>query len=280
MKTRHFSLILMGAMLGLTLYISSCQKAQETIDTLDVNLAEDNALAADAFTDLSTIADQAYEGNDLSFKTASGFLIGGCATITKDTNSFPRLITIDFGPVNCLCADGKYRRGKIFISYTGPYKKPGTVINITTAAYFVNDNHIMGTRTVINQGLNADNHPYWTITVNGKIVKADSSKISFSSQRTRTMIAGFMTPHVWNDDIFLITGSASGVSAAGISYDADISVALRKEVPCPYFVSGIVEITRYNNGPKVFTLNYGNGNCDNKALLTGPNGYTKIITLH
>ncbi len=280
MKTKHIAFLVLAGFIGFSLFLSSCQKQEELLDTLDVGISQDNALAEDAFTEVQILADQAYEGGNLSFKTGSGWIAGGCATITHDTTSNPKVITIDFGPVNCLCADGKYRRGKIIITYTGPYKHPGTVINITTADYFVNDNQVIGTRTVVNQGPDAQGHPVWTITVNGSIVKANNGgTISYSAQHTRTMIHGYQTPQNWSDDVYLITGSASGKSASGVKYDVDITVPLRREVPCKWFVSGVLEITRYGAQTKVFTLNYGNGNCDNKALLTGPNGYTKVITL-
>ena len=44
-------------------------------------------------------------------------LISTCAqrTYVSDT----RTLTIDFGSTNCLCPDGRYRRGKIVVVFTG-----------------------------------------------------------------------------------------------------------------------------------------------------------------
>ena len=33
---------------------------------------------------------------------------GGCATVTYDSISNPKTITINFGPTNCMCLDGRY----------------------------------------------------------------------------------------------------------------------------------------------------------------------------
>jgi hypothetical protein len=74
-------------------------------------MSNDNALAEFSYNDALNIADEAstlQTGDNLgSYKTASN-----CATVTHDTNTMPRTITIDFGAANCLCNDGRNRRGK------------------------------------------------------------------------------------------------------------------------------------------------------------------------
>lgn len=92
-----------------------------------------------------------------------------CATITFDTAASPKTLTIDFGTTDCLCGDGNYRRGKILVSWTGPYRDSGSVRTITFDQYFVNYNQLQGTKTVTNNGTNGSGHPTFTVTVNGSV---------------------------------------------------------------------------------------------------------------
>ena len=59
--------------------------------------------------------------------------------------------------------DGKNRRGIINVSYTGSYRATGSVHTITFTDYFVNDNQLLGVKTVTNTGLNTNNNPTWTV---------------------------------------------------------------------------------------------------------------------
>lgn len=244
----------------------SCQK--ETPDE-DTSTTSDNALAENIFNDVKDIADQAYAGTLTSYKRtveSDAILITPCATITHDTLVTPHKITIDFGLVNCLCKDGKYRRGEIIITYTGKYKDSATVITHTFNNYFVNDNQILGTKTVTNNGKNSSGNVNYSIQVNGTILLANNAgTITWVSSRNREWIAGYVTP-TWLDDVYLITGSASGSKTPGNSYTALIINPLRKEIGCKHFVSGSLEITP--TGKATRTLDYGNGICDNIATVT------------
>jgi hypothetical protein len=108
------NLFLMGLLfVGLT-FNQACNKTdsainndRETIETTD------EALTEAIFDEVQEISDQAWERGTTGLKSTSedGSRLGDCVTITIDTISFPRVMTIDFGDVNCLCDDGKYRRG-------------------------------------------------------------------------------------------------------------------------------------------------------------------------
>src|ERR1051326_8035647 len=118
MKTKN--LILSGAvlMIAASLVFSGCRKPEN--EDKDTSSAEDNSLADKSFEDMGQISNEAASstnGSLGSFKYENDGLLSACATVTKD--SVNKKITVDFGTANCLCADGRYRRGKIFISYTG-----------------------------------------------------------------------------------------------------------------------------------------------------------------
>jgi len=257
------------------IFLNGCRK--ENIDN-NMNAAEDNALAEVTFSDVKSIADEAATGNMSSYKTdASDGIMSNCATITHDTLSDPRVLTIDFGTSNCLCNDGRTRRGIIIVTYSGPYREPGHVHTITFDNYFVNDNQVLGTKTVTNNGYNNDGNLYYSIEIDGSIIRANGAgTLEFVSSRVREWIEGESTPQ-WNDDVYLVTGTASGTNSEGGSFTAEITSALRRTVACHQFVSGTAQITPANRPTRY--IDFGDGACDNQATVT-VNGNEHIIQLH
>lgn len=264
------------AVVSMSLCLTSCKKDEEDKDT---EIFADNALAERSYDDVKDISDQAYSGTMESYKggdVIDGSLILPCATVSIDTLATPATITIDFGPVNCLCNDGRNRRGKILVSFTGKYRNPGTVITTTFDNYFVNDHKIEGTKTVTNNSMNPSGNMTFSIQVSGTVTKPNSGGvITWNSTRTREWIAGSTTP-TWLDDEYLITGSANGTSAKGTPYTITILTALHKKIGCKHFVAGVLEMD-IQNRPKR-TLDYGSGACDNDATVT-INGVTYNIKL-
>jgi len=251
-------------------------KRENTDDSM--NAAEDNALAEVTFDDVKSIADEAAAGSMSSFKTdASDGIMSTCATITHDTLSNPRVLTIDFGTTNCICNDGRSRRGKIIVTYSGPYNEPGHVHTVSFDNFFVNDNQVLGTKTVTNNGLNNNGNLYFSIEVDGSIIRANGAgTLTFVSSREREWIEGASTPER-NDDVYLVTGTASGTNSEGGSFTAEITSALKRTVACHQFVSGTAEVTPANR--PVRSIDFGDGTCDNQATVT-VNGQEHIIQLH
>ncbi len=281
MKTKNsMKYLMVAATIGII--FTACRKDKDEKDS-DTASAADNALAEGTYNDVNTIADQASTGSLTSFMPTSNGgseergIMSTCATITNDTVSVPHILTINFGSSNCMCGDGRNRRGIINVSYSGHYRDSASTHTISFTNYFVNDNQVLGTKTVVNNGHNAAHHLTFSITVNGQIIKANGGgTITWTSNRTREWIAGESTP-TWSDDVYLITGSASGTNAAGNTITLNITKALRKEIGCHHIVSGTVSITPSGKATRV--LDYGTGTCDDQATVT-INGNTYVITLH
>ncbi len=275
MKIQSIKIALFAALFANTVLMISCNREKGNSKDNDTEMSKDNSLAEFTYNDALNIADEASNvnsGDNLgNYKTASN-----CATVTKDTTANPRTITVDFGPTNCLCNDGRYRRGKVLVTYTGKYRDAGSVHTIGFDNYFVNDNKIMGSKTVTNMGFNASNQSYFSVVVNGKIIKANTTdSIVWSSNRTRTWIQGESTP-TWTDDIYEITGNGSGQNKNG-SFTMNIIQPLVKDLSCTWFTSGKVELQP--SGKLLRTIDYGNGSCDNSATVL-INGNTYTITLN
>jgi hypothetical protein len=260
------------------LMVTACKK-DSNIELEDKAISQDDAYAESTFENVSDMADEAYDigtGDNLKSFPGGRMFLSDCATVTLDTTVFPRTMTIDFGEENCLCQDNKYRRGKIIITFTGRYFEPGTIITHNLEDYFVNDNSVEGTKVVTNMGENDNGNLYFTIEVTGIVEKEDGSTFSWNSSRQREWIQGSDTHNRW-DDIYLITGTASGIRPNGLTWEREIIKALRVELACRFIVSGTIEL-RPEDRP-VRLLDYGNGDCDNEATVT-VDGETYIIYLH
>jgi len=260
-------------------FVSSCRKDRDDLN--DTTSASDNEQGEAFSNDVMNIADNAAKTGSAGFRTSSEQEVyeglGQCATVTHDTVSNPRMLTIDFGTVNCLCADGRNRRGKILVTYTGRYFEIGSVKTMNFDNYYRNDNKLEGTRTITNNGLDAKGRMSWTVNAqNMKISKSNGKVHTWNSVRIRTILSGNDTQN-WTDDVYEITGSATGVNASGNNYTANITKPLRRALSCRWIDSGTIEITP--EGKQTRTVDFGNGNCDDQATVSVRNK-TRNITLN
>ncbi|PIQ35497.1 MAG: hypothetical protein COW63_00080 [Bacteroidetes bacterium CG18_big_fil_WC_8_21_14_2_50_41_14] len=264
MKKINF-LIGLFMVVSLTFVFTSCKKDQNTVN--ETSSSSDDALAERIYDNVSNIADEAYSEKSGTLKSTDvrRLFLGDCVEISLDTVSVPHALIIDFGTENCLCNDGRYRRGKIIVSFTGRYRHPGTVITHGFDGYYVDDNKVEGTKVVTNMGFNADSNMYYQIEVVGVIFKAnDGGTVSWTSSLIREWVEGLRTFTLW-DDVYLISGTSSGIRADGQTWQRVTLTPLRKELGCRHFVSGTLEITPGERPIRI--LDYGTGECDNIATL-------------
>lgn len=263
--------------------LTGCKKDK---DDTDQRAAIDNSTAENAFNDVFTQVDKA--ARETSEAGAEKFMqldSGGCATVTIspfDSVTFPKTLTIDFGTSNCLCTDGNYRRGIITANLSGKYRDSATVITVTLDQYYVNDYHIEGTKTITNKGhvgtySGGHNLKFDIVVTDAKITQPDGDFLTWNSIRTREWIEGEDThwPN-WQDDVYLIEGSADGVNVEGNSFNVTITSALRVALDCKWVESGTLEITP--DGKPVRTVDFGSGDCDANATVT-INGVDYAITM-
>jgi hypothetical protein len=258
MKLRVVTLTVLCFMATTALVFTSCQTERDT----DLTIEQDAALLERDNDDVYAITEEAAIGNLNQFKQERG-----CATIIRDTLSSTKSITVDFGPINCLCQDGKNRRGKIIRYYTGAYKAAGSVHTIVTEDFAVNDNLVFVTKTVTNNGANAAGNLNYTIVANDSVVKANNAGIiTWASTRNREYTAGANTAQRI-DDKYSVTGTASGLVKNGLSWSMNISAPLVIDHSCIYKItSGIIQLQP--QGKALRTIDYGSGVCDNDATVT------------
>lgn len=266
-------------LLAAILIFAACKrdKSNNPVDIEeDTYYADDQARMDQDFNDIQTLADQAFETGNVQLKGGASIL-GSCATVTRDTTSSPRKITIDFGTTNCLCNDGRLRRGTIILTYSGKYRDSGSVHNFGLDGYYINNNQILGGKTVTNMGRNTSGQLHYNVNVNGMIIlNTSGDTIKHTATRTRTWIAGESTT-VYNDDEYRIAGSGSNTRANGKVVTYNITTPLLLTLNCKWIKEGTIAITPAG-ASSARTLDYGTGACDDQATISN-NGRTRSITL-
>jgi hypothetical protein len=115
------------------------------------------------------------------------------------------------------------------------------------------------------------------VVQNAVITNPDGEDFTWESQRTRVWSEGEATAWpIVMDDVFEISGEASGTTYSNLNFFIETTEPLRFERDCEWIVSGELQLTP--EGYVTKTLNYGDGDCNNKASLT-VNGVTIQITL-
>ncbi len=296
------------------LVFTSCNKTDTTDNEIDIKTevatAIEQTIAAEAFDEVSEITDEAifsvediiensqlkngvnenHRGHGfhnrrhhdtLTLHGRNLFRLTECVTITREINEAKdtMVMVIDFGDVNCLGADDRERRGKIIITrYGNHFWDGGYEVTHTFENYFVNDNQVIGTKTISGY-INTNDNRVQEMTDNGSIILANAGgTIIWSAKRNREVVEGSDT-RIKFDDVIHVTGNSSGSDADGNTFSSVISQALVRihELGCfRHPVSGIVNITR---SPDIeITIDFGDGTCDNLAEVT-TNGVTEVIEL-
>lgn len=284
-----FAFLLLG-----TLTLTACKKEKSTAqdETTTMENTENNMEAQAAFDDVfdNSMGIGAESGEDLGITGSIGIygrMEGGnysgrvdsnrCFTITvmpQQQGVFPKTVTIDFG-AGCTAPNGRVRKGKIITVFTGKMREPGSKATTTFEGYQVDSMSVTGTHEVVNNS-SSSNKIFTIRVIDGKLTWNSGRWVKWNNTRTVTQIEGNGTAFWPLDDVFSITGAGTGENSKGRSWGHEVVEPLIRKFTCAWTTKGVVRISfNQTNG----LLDFGNGDCDNKATLT-VNGRVKIITLH
>lgn len=274
-KPKNYLFLLSFAALVLSFVFTSCKKEEQAEDFQTG--AQDLVQLESIQTEVDNLSRQASDPQTAeqaaAHPQADQFAFSSCATITRD--SINQTITIDFGS-GCTGRDGRTRSGKILIQYSGGgYFDPGSSRTTSFDNYYVDGRKIEGSRSCVNNGLNASGNMNWTITATGmKMTRPDGSWRSWNGQRNREMTAGF-GDSTWVNDVYRINGTGSGTNSQGTSFTANL-VNLVRDHSCHWITSGTIDFVPSNRPSR--SIDFGNGTCDDQATVT-VNGQTRTIQL-
>lgn len=288
-----------AAGLFIALLITGCKK-EGSVNNASVNdaeaqtISEENAAAEAEYDDVTEIGLSA--GADLeAVAEANGgsipgtdvrlgvivnidlfvdlrFKLGPCTKVMVEPkdSSFPKTVTIDFDD-GCICRDGKFRKGAVILTFSAPIRRPGAVLTVSLRDYYVNRVHIEGVKTITN--LSANGELKYSVNIkDGKVTWPNGRGFAYAGIKTVTRISGGDTRTI-RDDVYSFEGRTETKYNNGITVTKNTESPLIKPVACGWIVKGVLKI-KIND--RIVYIDFGNGDCDNKALLKWNNGQLQI----
>lgn len=243
--------------------------------------------ATDYEIDFFSTASTAIAGYDVSLKsgpfcdTGNPLRFGGrykeCPTVTieSENGGFPRTITLDYGERTEL-SDGRIISGIMQVVISDRWNVDGSTRTISFIDFVVDSIGIEGAKTIV-RNFEIGVSKAFTMTSDMTFTLTDGTVINRTAEKIRSWVAGLETELDPADDVIEITGYCLSVDSEGNAYRKEITTELKKTGMCRWIVSGVVTMTQ-NEEPFAF-LDYGDGTCDNVAVLTHVDGTTEEITL-
>jgi hypothetical protein len=266
------SKIVMFAIFSCFLFIR-CDKEESNPIVSGSDIESDTKIDAIADDILQIVESQSNETSVAGRNKNSGSYLTNCATVNTVVDGNSRTRTVDFGTTNCTLANGNLVRGKIIVSFTNNFDALTRTISYSFDNFYHNDRRVDGTRTVVKTRLQNGN-PQATININMTVTYPNGSVFTRIGERVREFTEGYTTT-VLTDNVFSITGNWKTTLPSGTLHTTTITKPLIAKWGCPNIVSGTISIVRTGNP---WILDYGNGDCDNKATLT-INGETQNFIL-
>ena len=306
MKKTKLTLALAGLMIASAIIVSSCKKKDTTTTPdSDTSAASDHTMAENTASDVDNMAAEASEQGTLSsYRLGSGqqsVSALSCAALTYGN----RTVTATFGtgtsPSTCL--DGRTRSGSLTFDYSASpvgvnfYRNPGFNCTVTSQNYVVDGNAVTINKNIVNNTSATFNpattNMTWAITANVTIVKAGGGTITWNCTRTKALLNtsdtsvyhGQATHITWGKAKVGLSGSATGTTASGSSFTANITSQLERDLSCAPdaskpgrhpFIQGDIDFTPGTKATR--HIDYGAGTCDLDATVT-INGISYPITL-
>lgn len=277
------SLLLTGT-LAILLATTSCKK-----DTVPQDSTAEIESTFELSTDNATTDFMAEDDNDILMEAAeeknllgnfaptgiesNNFLACATITVTPQTG-FPKTILIRFDST-CTNPRGIRRSGAIRIVISDSLRRSGSTAVMTFEDYYVNYFKREGTHTFTNTSQPGGKS--WQRKIeNGKVTAPNGRYWLHASVKNVSQTAGVNTPNLLFDDVFSITGNASISNAQGIRRTATIMQALQKKYACRYIDKGRI---RFEGPNHIAILDYGDGDCDNRATISIDGRPPRIIFL-
>jgi len=257
---------------------NSCQKNEVVISADETNYSTMEVQAEELLTDLDLLTEEAINQNLGLLKSATiGGLayLGDCPAITVDKEASPQVMTLDFGTA-CTGQDGKVRSGKIIIT-AASFKANPSERTKHFEDFYVDGKKVEGTvsKTITKDRENG---------LRTAVLEENLSIIFPNDEGTLSRVASLTRVYQLNeygvktDDVISTWGTSETTRLSGIVASKVVNEENRivYKVACKQPVSGIATFT--NSKGASWTIDYGQGECDQVALLT-KGDITKEITL-
>lgn len=256
----------------------SCQKDDINATIDEITLSQQETQAEEVLAEVDLLVDEALNLNFGFLKSASiesAVYLGDCPVITVNKTASPQVMTIDFG-TSCSGKDGKIRSGKIIVTSTSFNTFP-SVRSKSFDNFYVDGKKIEGS---VVKSISKDQEN----NIRTAQIQEDITITFPGSEGTAKRVANLTRQYQRNtlvnmeDNQVVSWGTVEFTRISGVKVTKTISAGepLVFKSACHHIVSGIVSFTASNN--RSWSINYGNGDCDNKATLTNGDK-TKEITI-
>ena len=256
----------------------SCQKDEVTPAIDEISMSQQETQAEETLNDIDILVDEALDSNIGTLKSASleSFLyLTDCPVVTVDKTAIPQVVTIDFG-TSCTGKDGKKRSGKIIVTSTS-FKTFPSVRDKSFDNYFVDGKKVEGSVTKTISKDQENNIRTAVIQENITITFPDGEG---TAKRVANLTRQYQRNALFNplDNKVVSWGTVEFTRISGVKVTKTITSGdpIVFKLACHHIVSGIVSFTTSND--REWSINYGDGACDNKATLT-IGDKTKEITI-
>ncbi len=279
MKSHYLKLNLI-AILTIFLFVS-CETTDEIeLDSSEV-LSSDDITAVEevdmVMEELNITIEQAFIEEEIGMTFSRGVsssFFPDCLIKTVVITNTTKIVTLDFGD-GCEVR-GHFMAGIVILSYEKNPALQTRTITVEFDNYRIDNKLIQGSHSIVRMRENNNGNPQSTSTFDVNVTWNNGDTASRVGEKVREWVEG-VGSGVWSDNVYLITGQWSTVRRNGDEITGEVITALRRELVCRFLVSGVIDLTKNNRSG---ALDFGDGTCDNQALLTLDNGTEIIITLH
>lgn len=290
---RIFGLSIVIAMLGLF----SCNNESADVQTMNEELAEKSAQVTLNEVKMEAAATESeYEveffanmeqklwrwwkiGKHFKWNQKLRYRINHCPDITLqagENDGYPKVITLDYGDSTAL-RNGTVLSGMIEITITAPRSSQDYERKVEYMEFGVDSMTVNGFSTITIDKVDTMFRSYESALT---FLMPDGTTINRTSERVWQWIEGMDTDEDQSDDVFIITVMAEATmtfDGTTETYKKETTTPLKRLGDCRYIVEGVVEITL--NGTVISTLDYGDGTCDEIAVMTDADGNQTEIDL-
>ncbi len=240
---------------------NSCQKWR---DNREVFTSENHTLSEAGFNEI-------LRHFFIAVSPEGALLTDSCFNFSKSGDS----LLIDLGEVGCKGLFNFAVHGKLMVVFSDSFHLQGAVAAISLIDFYSRGYRVEGQIALTNLGISADGNPHYELRVDNGFITAEKENtgeefvISWLCEYTYELVEKNNAVFSF-DDLYKITGSASGINEDGRTYTAEIITPLLKYNDCRWVGSGKTKIAA--NDLRERSLFYGEDCtlestcCDNVAI--------------
>lgn len=264
-KIEIMRLLFLFALGTLILGLQACSTdADEQVIPQEAKLTQTEfqaVMGADEWTGAvdATLAEIYQSGNGLSGKTA----FDGCYDVVYSDTGFSATFN------NCVLNGTDNVNGTLVVVYNVGAETAS--FTATYDGFFVGDIELNGTRTFTLGAGSGQNAIAFEVTSDMTAVLGDGTLITESGVKAVVITIGNSLP----ESTFTINGSWN-LTIGETAYTADVTSTLSGTFACAHLVSGTMDLSK--NGLEI-GVDFGDGTCDNKVIITYPNGAMEELEL-